>query len=151
MRFKSVGRLVAVASTALLLLGGAATSAQAAAPGPVVYSIDFSNPQEQDNNNLPEPYGRVWVQAPWGQNTALWEHPDMGSNTPTLPRYPDDGPYTMRYADHPVTELCANVGEDDTGINADDVLAAGCVPVDGPGHYTIPGPDGWVTVHLLDV
>ncbi|KUO00008.1 hypothetical protein [Streptomyces caeruleatus] len=151
MRFKSVGRLAAVASAVLLLLGGAATSAQAAAPGPVAYSIDFSNPQEQDDNNLPEPYGRVWVQAPWGQQTALWEHPDVDINTPTLPRYPDDGPYSVRYADHPVTELCALVGEDDTGINDDDTLAAGCVPVEGPGTYTIPGPDGSVTITLYDV
>jgi hypothetical protein len=149
MRFTSVGRLAAVASTALLLLGGAtATSAQAAVPGPVLYSIDFSNPQEQDNNNLPEPYGRVWLQAPWGQQTALWEHPDVGINTPTLPRYPDDAPYTTRYVDHPVTEVCAFVDEDDTGINDDDVLAAGCVPVAGSGSYTIPGYDGSVTVNL---
>ena len=33
----------------------------------------------------------------------------------------------------------------------DDILADGCVPVDGPGDYTISGPDGSVTVHLLDV
>lgn len=108
-------------------------------------------PIEQDDNNLPEPYGRIWLQSPWIQQTALWEHPDVDINTPTLPRYPDDGPYTVRYVDHPVTELCANVGEDDTGINRDDVLADGCVPVHGPGHYTISGPDGSVTVHLLDV
>lgn len=151
MRTKSVGRLAAAASAALLLLGGAATSAQAAAPGPVLYSIDFSNPQEEDNNNLPEPYGRIWLQSPWGQQTALWEHPDVGINTPTLPRYPDDGPFAHRYVDHPVAALCADVGEDDTGINRDDVIADGCVPVTGPGHYTIPGPDGSVTVHLLDV
>lgn len=151
MRLNSVGRLAAVASAALLLLGGAATSAQASAPGPVLYSIDFSNPQEQDNNNLPEPYGRIWVQSPWLQQTALWEHPDVDINTPTLPRYPDDGPYAFRFVDHPVTELCAQVGEDDTGINRDDILADGCVPVDGPGDYTISGPDGSVTVHLLDV
>ncbi|MFF5440043.1 hypothetical protein [Streptomyces achromogenes] len=151
MRTKSAGRLAAAASAALLLLGGAATSAQAAAPGPVVYSIDFSNPQEQDNNNLPEPYGKIWLQAPWGQQTTLWEHPDVGINTPTLPRYPDDGPFTRRYVDHPVAALCAVVGEDDTGINPDDELADGCVPVHGPGHYTINGADGSVTVHLLDV
>lgn len=151
MLLKSAGRLAAVASTALVLLGGAATSAQAAAPGPVLYSIDFSNPQEQDDNNLPEPYGRVWVQAPWGQETALWEHPDVDINTPTLPRYPDHGPYELRFVDHPVTEVCAFVGEDDTGINADDELAAGCVPVRGPGQYTISGADGSVTVNLYDV
>ncbi|KFF97890.1 hypothetical protein IQ62_28495 [Streptomyces scabiei] len=151
MRTKSVSRLAAVASAALLLLGGAATSAQAEAPGPVLYAIDFDNPQEQDNNNLPEPYGRIWLQAPWGQQTALWEHPDVGINTPTLPHYPDDGPFTQRYVPHPVAALCADVSEDDTGINRDDVLADGCVPVHGPGHYTITGPDGSVTVHLLDV
>ncbi|MEV7994965.1 hypothetical protein AB0O67_24560 [Streptomyces sp. NPDC086077] len=151
MRFTSTGRLAAVASTALLLLGGAATSAQAAAPGPVLYSIDFSNPQEQDGNNLPEPYGRVWLQAPWGQQTARWEHPDVGLNTPTLPRYPDAAPYEIRFADHPVTEVCAVVNEDDTGINDDDVLAAGCVPVHGPGSYTVSGDDGSVTVNLYDV
>jgi hypothetical protein len=151
LRLTSTGRLATVASVALLLLGGTALSAQAAAPGPVLYSIDFSNPQEQDDNNLPEPYGRIWLQSPWMQQTALWEHPDVDNNTPTLPRYPDDRPYSVRYADHPVTELCGNVGEDDTGINRDDILADGCVPVDGPGHYTISGPDGSITVHLLDV
>ncbi|MEU9351776.1 hypothetical protein AB0D65_12345 [Streptomyces griseoloalbus] len=151
MRLKSVGRLAAVVSAALLLLGGAATSAQAAAPGPVRYSIDFSNPQERDDNDLPEPYGRIWLQAPWGQQTALWEHPDVDINTPTLPRYPDAAPYEVRYADHPVTEVCAFVGEDDTGINEDDTLAAGCVPVRGPGPYTISGADGSVTVNLYDV
>ncbi|MET9504538.1 hypothetical protein ACFYO5_15055 [Streptomyces sp. NPDC006259] len=148
MRIKSTGRLAAVASTVLLLLGGATTSAQAAAPGPVLYSIDFSNPQEQDDNDLPEPYGRVWVQAPWGQETALWQHPDVGINTPTLPRYPDHSLYEMRYVDHPVTEVCALVNEDDTGINADDELAVGCLPVEGPGEYTIRGDDGSVTVTL---
>ncbi|MEU1861813.1 hypothetical protein [Streptomyces gardneri] len=151
MRFTSAGRLAAVASAALLLLGGAVTSAQAAAPGPVVYSIDFSNPQEQDDNNLPEPYGRVWVQSPWGEETALWEHPDVGINTPTLPRYPDHGLYETRYADHPVIEVCAFVNEDDTGINIDDELAAGCVPVWGPGEYTIHGDDGSVTITLYEV
>ncbi|AVH54734.1 hypothetical protein C4B68_01700 [Streptomyces dengpaensis] len=89
-----------------------------------MYSIDFSNPKESDNNDLPEPYGRVCLQAPWGQQTALWEHPDVDINTPTLPRYPDAAPYEMRFVDHPVTEVCAFVGEDDTGINDDDVLAA---------------------------
>ncbi|GAA3974274.1 hypothetical protein GCM10022384_25910 [Streptomyces marokkonensis] len=151
MRFTSTGRLVAAASTAVLLLGGAVTSAQAAAPGPVLYSIDFSNPQERDDNDLPEPYGRVFLQAPWGQQTALWEHPDVDINTPTLARYPDSGPYELRYADHLVTEVCAFVGEDDTGINVDDVLADGCVPVDGPGSYTVRGADGSVTVNLYDV
>ncbi|BCL29593.1 hypothetical protein ACFFS2_33630 [Streptomyces aurantiacus] len=152
MHFKTVGRLAAVASAALLLLSGGAGAAQAAAPGPVLYSIDFSNPQERDDNDLPEPYGRVWLQAPWGQQTALWEHPDVGINTPTLPRYPDAGrPYEMRFVDHPVTEVCAFVGEDDTGINVDDELAAGCVPVQGPGSYTITGADGSVTVNLYDV
>ncbi|MDT0609852.1 hypothetical protein [Streptomyces lancefieldiae] len=151
MRFNSTGRLAAAAAAALLLLGGAATAAQASAPGPVLYSIDFSNPQENDDNDLPEPYGRVFLQAPWGQQTALWEHPDVDINTPTLPRYPDDGPFARRYVDHPVTQVCAFVGEDDTGINDDDVLAAGCVPVDGPGDYTITGDDGSVTVHLYDV
>ncbi|MEU8990435.1 hypothetical protein AB0C98_29045 [Streptomyces sp. NPDC048558] len=151
MHFKSKGRLAALASTALLLLGGAATSAQAAAPGPVLYSIDFSNPKESDDNNLPEPYGRIWLQAPWGQQTALWEHPDVDINTPTLPRYPDAGPWEMRFVDHPVTEVCAFVGEDDTGINDDDVLAAGCVPVDGPGSYTVSTDEGSVTVTLYDV
>ncbi|MFM9634145.1 MULTISPECIES: hypothetical protein [Streptomyces] len=150
MRFQSVSRLTAVASAVLLLLGGAATSAQAA-PGPVLYSIDFSNPQERDDNNLPEPYGRVYLQAPWGQQTALWEHPDVGINTPTLPRYPDEAPYEMRFVDHPVIEVCAFVDEDDTGINADDVLAAGCVPFEGPGEYTITGDDGSVTIHLYSV
>ncbi|MEU8852740.1 hypothetical protein AB0C70_42480 [Streptomyces sp. NPDC048564] len=151
MHFKSKGRLAALASTALLLLGGAATSAQAAAPGPVLYSIDFSNPKESDDNNLPEPYGRIWLQAPWGQQTALWEHPDVDINTPTLPRYPDAGLWEMRFVDHPVTEVCAFVGEDDTGINDDDVLAAGCAPVDGPGSYTVSTDEGSVTVTLYDV
>ncbi|MFC8387268.1 MULTISPECIES: hypothetical protein [unclassified Streptomyces] len=151
MRLTFMGRLAATGSAVLLLLGGAATSAQAAAPGPVMYSIEFSNPQERDDNDLPEPYGRVWLQAPWGQETALWEHPDVGLYTPTLPRYPDSGLYEVRYADHPVTELCAFVNEDDTGINDDDVLAAGCVPVEGPGQYAVTGEDGSVTVTLYDV
>ncbi|MEV7794274.1 hypothetical protein AB0O68_20165 [Streptomyces sp. NPDC087512] len=150
MRSNTVGRLVAVASASLLLLGAAAGSAQAV-PGPVLYSIDFSNPQERDDNDLPEPYGRVFLQAPWGQQTALWEHPDVDVNTPTLPRYPDFRPYETRFVDHPVTAVCAYVGEDDTGINADDELAAGCVPFEGRGDYTITGEDGSVTVHLYEV
>ncbi|MFF3348135.1 hypothetical protein [Streptomyces sp. NPDC002779] len=150
MRFNTLGRLAAVASTVLLLLGGAATSAQAE-PGPVVYSIDFSNPQERDDNNLPEPYGRVYLQAPWPQQTTLWEHPDVGINTPTLPRYPDSAPYEMRFVDHLVLEVCAFVDEDDTGINIDDQLAAGCVPFEGPGEYTISGDDGSVTLHLYRI
>ncbi|GAA3292889.1 hypothetical protein GCM10020295_13330 [Streptomyces cinereospinus] len=88
MRHKSAGRLAAVASAALMLLGGAATSAQAAAPGLVLYSIDFSNPKERDNNDLPEPYGRIWLEAPWGRQTALWEHPDVDLNTPHPPALP---------------------------------------------------------------
>lgn len=151
MRFTRAARLATVASTALLLLGGAATSAQADPPGPVLYSIDFSNPQERDDDNLPEPYGEVYLQAPWGQRTELWKHPDVGANTPTLPRYPDAAHHETRFVDHPVTEVCAFVGEDDTGINDDDVLAAGCVPFHGPGSYTIPGPEGSVTVNLYAI
>ncbi|MDJ1132028.1 hypothetical protein [Streptomyces iconiensis] len=147
MRPKSVGRLAAVASATLLLVGMASTSpAQAQGPGPIVYSIEFSNPQEKDNDNLPEPYGYVSVNGV-GRQTTLWEHPDRDLNTPTLPRYPESG-VTHRFVDHSVRGVCAEVGEDDTGINRDDVLAAGCAPYHGPGEYTIPGEDGSVTVTI---
>ncbi|MFJ2399586.1 hypothetical protein ACIOTI_43735 [Streptomyces sp. NPDC087843] len=73
------------------------------------------------------------------------EHPDLDINTPTLPRYLESG-VTHRFADHLISEVCAYVGEDDTGTNVDDVLAQGCEPFHGPGAYTVPGPDGEVTV-----
>ncbi|MFG1808265.1 hypothetical protein [Streptomyces sp. NPDC049040] len=150
MRLRSAGRVAAFASTALMLTGMANVSAAhaqvPAGPGPIYYSITFSNPRESDDNNLPEPYGEVDVRAPWGQPTALWEHPDVGINTPTLPRYPDFGPFDHRFVPHPVSEICANVGEDDTGINDDDILADGCLPFTGPGDYTISAEGGSVTV-----
>jgi hypothetical protein len=157
MRPTSMGRLAVAASTALVLAGmvsagsaQARSAAQAHYPGGLItYSIEFSNPQEKDDNDLPEPYGRVWVQDEFRQ-TTLWEHPDLDINTPTLPRYPEAGA-THRYADHLIGEVCARVGEDDTGINADDVLADGCEPFHGPGVYTIPGPDGEVTVTVYHV
>ncbi|PWI09100.1 hypothetical protein DIZ27_19245 [Streptomyces sp. NWU339] len=147
-----MGRLAVLASTAFVLAGMVSTgsaqaqpAAQAPHPGGLItYSIEFSNPQEKDDNDLPEPYGQVLVQDGL-RHTTLWEHPDLDINTPTLPRYPEFG-VTHRYADHLISEVCAYVGEDDTGINADDVLANGCEPFHGPGVYTIPGPDGEVTV-----
>ncbi|MET8772041.1 hypothetical protein [Streptomyces sp. NPDC004658] len=149
-------RRLAVAASAAFVLAGMAGSAQAQpaaqAPYPgglITYSIEFSNPQENDDNDLPEPYGRVFVQDGLRQ-TALWEHPDLDINTPTLPRYPEAG-VTHRYADHFISEVCAFVGEDDTGINADDVLANGCEPFHGPGVYTIPGEDGEVTVTIYHI
>ncbi|MFJ4832114.1 hypothetical protein ACIP79_19765 [Streptomyces sp. NPDC088747] len=148
MRPNSMGRLAVLASTALMLVAGVSVgTAQADVPGgPMTYSIEFSNPRESDDNNLPEPYGEVVVRAPWGQQTALWEHPDRDINTPTLPRYPLFGGADHRFVPHPVTELCAYVGEDDTGINDDDVLADGCVSYTGPGQYTVSGEGGSVTV-----
>jgi hypothetical protein len=141
--------VAALASTALLLAGVASTgSAQAQSPGGLItYAIEFSNPYENDNNDLPEPYGQVYVSEST-RHTTLWEHPDLDINTPTLPRYPMFGT-THRYADHSISELCAFVGEDDTGINADDILANGCVPFHGPGFYTIPGPYGGDAVNVL--
>ncbi|MEW2299717.1 hypothetical protein AB0958_07010 [Streptomyces sp. NPDC006655] len=158
MRPTSMGRLAAVASTGLLLAGvvsaGAAqaqSAAQARYPGGLVtYSIEFSNPQEKDDNNLPEPYGRVFVKDFGPRQTTLWEHPDLDINTPTVPRYPEAG-VTQRFADHLITEVCAYVGEDDTGYNADDILAQGCELFHGPGAYTIPGPDGEVTVTVYRI
>ncbi|MFI6083768.1 hypothetical protein ACIBBB_22775 [Streptomyces sp. NPDC051217] len=152
MRATSAGRLAALASTVLVLVGGVSVgAAQAEAPGgPITYSITFSNPRESDDNDLPEPYGEVVVRAPWGQQTALWEHPDREINTPTLPRYPLFGGAEHRYAPHPVSEVCAFVGEDDTGINEDDVLADGCVPYTGPGEYTISAEGGSVTVTVYN-
>jgi hypothetical protein len=150
MRLHSVGRAAVLASTALMLTGmvniSGAHAQEVGGPGPIFYSIDFSNPRESDDNNLPEPYGEVDVRAPWGQQTALWEHPDVGANTPTLPRYPDFAPADHRFIPHPVSEVCAFVGEDDTGINDDDVLADACVPYTGPGSYTISAEGGSVTV-----
>ncbi|MET7780425.1 hypothetical protein ABZU94_34715 [Streptomyces mirabilis] len=158
MRPTSMGRLTALASTALLLAGAvsagsaqAQSAAQARYPGGLItYSIEFSNPQEKDNNNLPEPYGRVLVKDFGLRQTTLWEHPDLDINTPTLQRYPEHGA-THRFADHLISEVCAYVGEDDTGYNADDVLADGCEPFHGPGVYTIPGPDGEVTVTVYHI
>ncbi|WP_331740634.1 hypothetical protein OG613_46795 (plasmid) [Streptomyces sp. NBC_00015] len=151
---KCAGRLAVVASTVLLLAGGASVGvAQAQARvngGPITYSIEFSNPRESDDNDLPEPYGEVVMRAPWGQQTALWEHPDRDINTPTLPRYPLFGGAEHRYVPHPVTEVCAFVGEDDTGINDDDILADGCVPYTGPGAYTISAEGGSVTVTVYN-
>ncbi|MFD1277197.1 hypothetical protein ACFQ51_51375 [Streptomyces kaempferi] len=97
MRPTSMGRLAALASTALLLAGvvsagsaQAQSAAQARYPGGLVtYSIEFSNPQEKDNNDLPEPYGRVVVKDDGLRETTLWEHPDLDINTPTVPRYPE--------------------------------------------------------------
>ncbi|MFG3296792.1 hypothetical protein ACGF3G_49465 [Streptomyces sp. NPDC048179] len=155
----STGRRVAFASAALLLAGAvsagsaqARSAAQARYPGGLVtYSIEFSNPKEKDDNNLPEPYGKVYVTDGGLRQTTLWEHPDLDINTPTVPRYPE-ADYTHRYADHLLlTEVCAFVGEDDTGYNADDVLAQGCEPFHGPGAYTIPGPDGEVTITVYHV
>ncbi|MEU6194350.1 hypothetical protein [Streptomyces sp. NPDC047061] len=158
MRSTSMGRVAAVASMGLLLAGAvsagsaqAQSAAQARYPGGLVtYSIEFSNPQENDNNNLPEPYGRVYVKDGGLRETTLWEHPDLDINTPTVPRYPEAG-FTHRFADHLITEVCAYVGEDDTGYNADDILAQGCEPFHGPGAYTIPGPDGEVTVTVYHI
>ncbi|MEU3246950.1 MULTISPECIES: hypothetical protein [unclassified Streptomyces] len=154
----STGRMAALVSAAVLLAGMAGAgsaqaqpAAQAVYPGGLVtYSIEFSNPQEKDNNNLPEPYGRVYVTDGVLRQSALWEHPDLDINTPTVPRYPEAG-VTQRFADHLINEVCAFVGEDDTGINVDDVLAQGCEPFHGPGAYTIPGPDGSVTVTVYHV
>lgn len=150
MRSTSAGRLAALASTVLVLAGGvSAGTAQAEVPGgPITYSITFSNPRESDDNDLPEPYGEVVVRAPWGQQTALWEHPDRDINTPTLPRYPLFGGAEHRFVPHPVSEVCAFVGEDDTGINADDILADGCLPYTGPGEYTLSAEGGSVTVAI---
>ncbi|MFI7388418.1 hypothetical protein [Streptomyces sp. NPDC049813] len=159
-----MARSAAVASTAVVLAGvlsagSAAGSAQAhprsAADvlhlgGLITYSVEFSNPQENDDNKLPEPYGRILVQDD-SHHTTLWERPDRGLQTPTLPRYPWVGA-ALRYVGHPLDEVCAYVGEDDTGYNVDDVLADGCVPFHGPDAYTIPGPHGDVTVtvhHIL--
>jgi hypothetical protein len=158
MRPMSMGRLVALASTALLLAGvvsagsaQAQSAVQARYPGGLItYSIEFSNPQEKDDNDLPEPYGKVFVTDGGLRQTTLWEHPDLDINTPTVPRYPESG-FTHRFADHSISEVCAFVGEDDTGINADDVLAEGCEPFHGPGAYTIPGPDGEVTVTVYHI
>lgn len=158
MRPMSIGRPVALASTALLLAGvvsAGSAQAQSAAQarysgGLVTYSIEFSNPQEKDDNDLPEPYGKVYVTDGGLRQTTLWEHPDLDINTPTVPRYPEAG-FTHRYADHLITEVCAFVGEDDTGINADDVLAQGCEPFHGPGAYNIPGPDGEVTITVYHI
>ncbi|WP_326693251.1 MULTISPECIES: hypothetical protein [unclassified Streptomyces] len=154
----AMGRLATLASTALLLAGvvsagsaQAQSAAQARYPGGLItYSIEFSNPQENDNNDLPEPYGQVFVKDNGFRQTTLWEHPDLDINTPTLPRYPESGP-THRFADHSISEVCAFVGEDDTGINADDILARGCAPFHGPGTYTIPGADGKVTVTVYHI
>ncbi|MEU7427965.1 hypothetical protein [Streptomyces sp. NPDC040750] len=152
MLHNSARRLTVLASTVLLLAGVVSVgAAQAQVPGgPITYSIDFSNPRESDDNNLPEPYGEVTVRAPWGQQTALWEHPDRDINTPTLPRYPLNGGAEHRYVPHPVTEVCAFVGEDDTGINDDDILADGCLPYTGPGRYTISAEGGSVTLSIYD-
>ncbi|WP_145968868.1 hypothetical protein [Streptomyces hyaluromycini] len=158
MRPTSMGRLAAVASMGLLLAGvvsagsaQAQSTAQARYPGGLVtYSIEFSNPQEKDNNNLPEPYGRVFVKDDGLRQTTLWEHPDLDINTPTVSRYPEAG-VTHRFADHLISEVCADVGEDDTGYNADDILAQGCEPFHGPGAYTIPGPDGEVTITVYRI
>ncbi|MEU8712142.1 MULTISPECIES: hypothetical protein [unclassified Streptomyces] len=158
MRSTSMGRLVALASMAVLLAGGVSAGtaqARSAVParypgGLVTYAIEFSNPQEKDDNDLPEPYGRVFVTDGDHRATTLWEHPDLDINTPTVPRYPASG-FTHRYADHAISEVCAYVGEDDTGINADDVLAEGCEPFHGPGAYTVPGPDGAVTVTVYHI
>ncbi|WP_143138389.1 hypothetical protein [Streptomyces mirabilis] len=111
----------------------------------------FSNPpRESDDNDLPEPYGDVVVRAPWGQQTALWEHPDRDINTPALPRYPVFGGAEHRFVPHPVTEVCAFVGEDDTGINYDDIVADGCVPYVGTGAYTISAEGGSVNVTVYN-
>ncbi|MEC3994096.1 hypothetical protein VSR01_11275 [Actinacidiphila sp. DG2A-62] len=149
MRPKSVGKLMVLASAAAMLFGGVTTSSAhaQASDGPIVYSITFSNPRESDDNDLPEPYGEVFVRAPWGQQTELWKHPDLDINTPTLPRYPESGA-THRFVPHPVSEVCASVGEDDTGINEDDVLADGCLPYTGPGDYTLSAEGGSVTVSI---
>ncbi|MEV0774149.1 hypothetical protein ACIBLA_30630 [Streptomyces sp. NPDC050433] len=149
MRVKSAGRLTVLASTALMLVGVVNVGAvQADVPGgPILYSIDFSNPRESDDNDLPEPYGEVVMRAPWGQQTALWQHPDRDINTPTLPRYPESGA-EHRFIPHPVAQVCAFVGEDDTGINEDDILADGCLPYTGPGSYTISAEGGSVTVNV---
>ncbi|MFD9515571.1 hypothetical protein [Streptomyces mirabilis] len=42
------------------------------------------------------------------------------------------------------------MGEDDTGINVDDILADGCVPCTGPGEYTISAEGGSVTVTVYN-
>ncbi|MFF3208004.1 hypothetical protein [Streptomyces sp. NPDC002962] len=42
------------------------------------------------------------------------------------------------------------MGEDDTGINDDDILADGCVPYTGPGAYTISAEGGSVTVTVYN-
>ena len=155
MRPKSVGRLAALVPTALLLCGmtsaGSAQAQQEPVEGPISYSIEFSNPQEKDDNDLPEPYGKVSVTSPSGQETALWEHPDRDLNTPTLPRYPSVGLAEHRFVPHSIRGVCAEVGEDDTGINQDDRLADACAPYTGPGVYTLPGQDGSVTVTVYEV
>jgi hypothetical protein len=150
MRLRSAGRLAVLASSVLMLTGMVNPGAAQADPigGPILYSITFSNPRESDDNNLPEPYGEVTVRAPWGQQTELWRHPDLDINTPTLPRYPDTGDATHRFVPHPIAEVCANVGEDDTGINEDDILADGCLPYTGPGNYTISAEGGSVTISI---
>ncbi|MFG3517603.1 hypothetical protein [Streptomyces bobili] len=146
MRPKTAGRLTALTAMALLLAsvtGVSAAQAQPAAPsGEIEYSIAFSNPWEgPPGEEEPEPYGVVFVSDSGGRQTELWRVPDLDQWTPTMPRYPDYGT-EFRYADHPVTEVCAFVGEDDTGINRDDVLAEGCTPYTGPGPYEIHSPGG---------
>ncbi|MFB8135484.1 hypothetical protein [Streptomyces mirabilis] len=90
------------------------------------------------------------VRAPWGQQAALWEHPDRDINTPTLHRYLLFGGAEHRYVPHSVIEVCAFVGEDDTGIIDDDILADGCVPCTGPGEYTISAEGGFLTVTVYN-
>lgn len=65
-------------------------------------------------------------------------------------RCPLFGGAEHRFVPHPVTEVCAFVGEDDTGINVDDILADGCVPCTGPGEYTISAEGGSVTVTVYN-
>ncbi|MEU8508709.1 hypothetical protein AB0C40_29175 [Streptomyces brevispora] len=66
--------------------------------------------------------------------------------TATLPRCPDHGPTAHRFVPRPVSEVCAFVGDDDTGINDDGILAGGyCLPCTGPGEYTIGAEGGSVT------
>ncbi|SOE19392.1 hypothetical protein SAMN05442782_0394 [Streptomyces sp. OK228] len=68
------------------------------------------------NRGLPQPLrplspvGPQTWRAPWGQQAALWEHPDRDINTPTLQRYLLFGGAEHRYVPHSVIEVCAFAG-----------------------------------------
>lgn len=108
------------------------------------------------NRGLPQPLSplspvgpQTW-RAPWGQQADLREHPHRDINTATLHRYLLFGGAEHRYVPHSVIEVCAFVGEDDTGIDDDDILADGCVPCTGPGEYTISAEGGSLTVNVYN-